>query len=328
MIEILSIPLMPEIKKNYLIAASFRGKIDAYMEILSDYNERIFSIGLTEKDRIEMINLLKRIYNSKKKKYSGEFEKTKSGMETWKPEVVNGYKIYKEGDFGLHCYTAAKYENRWLTEYFNEIDLIEKELYKMVRLLYDNVHTINIREFMKNNSILMHLFYTNNKYCNIKMSSVDSYLFVCPCQPLESQIRHSTMHINNSRNFAHCFKCGNEFDPIEYFMEIEELTEEEAISQLASIYNINYSGKGEPIPEIQAKYKNTLTSDEFKKLLEYGYNRLKRNRNKIPNIDKLPLVEYALEKFEKYFKTIERVKNNEYEQFVFEEKPKTFVLKY
>lgn len=293
----------------------YRDKINLYQNKLTEYEGKLVTVGLSEKDRIDIITILKRILADKThiKQLKERCLLLKRKMEEVNAKISNGIQPFST-EFQCWCYHEDKEEYEDLRQYIEQIDSIETSLYNIAVLLYNKVHVITPREFILRNSMLTHLVYTNNEWPIIKPTSADSYMFLCQfhCEKTPSMI------VNNSRNFLQCFGCGEILDSIEYLMRQEDLTEEDAISVLANIYYLNYPDKKEAIPELQKKYIRTLLSADFKALLEKGYNRTKLK-------DRSIFVTNGIVKFEQDFETIKRVESGQVKDYVFEDKPKKFV---
>lgn len=293
---------------------SYRDKINFYKKRMLEYEGKLITVGLSEKDRKDIISILKMIYKDKtrlspKKRYLS----LKNKIDTVELEISKGIRTFNT-EFEYWSYNESKKILDDLKPYAEQIDNIEKKLHDMVVLLNEKVHVITPREFILRNSMLTHLVYTNNKHTKIKPRSADSFMFLCQIHSEKSP----SMLVNNSRNFLMCFGCGCSLDSIEYLMRYEGLTEEDAISVLANIYYLNYPDKKKPIDELQDKYIKTLLSDDFRLLLERGYSRTKTKEKTI-------FVTEGIAKFEQDFETINRVSKGEYKDYVLEHKPKVYV---
>lgn len=290
------------------MADIYRKKIEFYNERLSEYENKFITVGLSDVDKNDIINVLKKIYNDKSfKVFSDEYFELEKRINELKDEHFSSY-------FDYWCYLENKKKYDDINFYIERIDSIEKRLYDMVLLLNEKVHIITPKEFILRNSILSHLVYTNNKYSVIKPVSADSFMFLCQFHVEKTP----SMIVNNSRNFLQCFGCGEILNSIEYLKEYEEITEEESLSLLADIYFLNFPDKKDSIVELQEKYVKSLLSDEFKSLLERGYERTKLK-------DETFFVKYGISKFEQDFETIRRVRNKKMKDYVFEDKPKVYI---
>lgn len=294
----------------------YRKRINFYKEKVTEYEGKLVTVGLSDKDRLEIISILKMIYEEKNYRMPKEkYLALKNEMDEVETKFSNEIIPFKNS-FDHWCYIEHKKSFDDLKLYVEQIDFVENKLYDMVILLYNKVHFITPREFILKNSILTHLVYTNNEHSVVKPRSADSYLFLCQFH----REKTPSMLVNNSRNFLQCFGCGSLLDSVEYLMQYEDLTEEDAISVLANIYFINYPDKKDPIPELQDKYVNVLLSDDFRSLLERGYNRTKLK-------DKTFFVTKGISKFEQDFETIKRVSEGKYKDYISENKPKVYIKK-
>lgn len=283
---------------------------------MAEYEGILITSGLSEKNRKDIIKILKmiygdRIYSCPKEKYL----RLKNEMDEVESSISKGAYPFKTS-FDCWCYDRHKEDFDDLKLYVEQIDSIERKLYEMVVLLDNKVHVITPREFILKNSMLTHLVYSNNRHSVIKPTSADSYMFLCQFH----REKTPSMLVNNSRNFLQCFGCGNIFDSIEYMMEYEDLSEDDAMSVLANVYCLNYPDKKEPIMDLQDKYTKTLLSDEFRSLLEIGYNRTKLKKRTY-------FVKNGIAKFEQDFETIKRVSEGRDKDYILEDKPKVYVKK-
>lgn len=194
----------------------------------------------------------------------------------------------------------------------SELEDIEKRLNIIYNELYNTFEYSysNLREMIYEESSLLHLVFSNNKFNQINLYSRDSFSFLCQFH----REKTPSMGVTNGRNLFYCFGCGKHGDAVEYIMKYEKLSYKEAIGLLARIYliDIDYNVVSED-DEIVHKYREILLSKQFKKLLVRGYKRaIKRNT--------------SVNGYERVFNIIDRVKNNEHIEYVREEdRPKKLV---
>ncbi len=121
--------------------------------------------------------------------------------------------------------------------------------------------------------------------------------------------RTPSMGVVNSRNYGMCYGCGHSFRCVDYIEEIEGLSHKEAVSLLARVYMIDIKDSiiGEDSELVQS-YRSSLLFEEFRELLERGYERTSRRKDSITK-------SLALTKFERDFATIDRVRIGEYVEF-------------
>lgn len=170
-------------------------------------------------------------------------------------------------------------------------------------------------DYIISNSYLLPLVMANSNGENPKLCFDNSYLFVCQFH----DDKNPSFSVTDYKNLGHCFGCGKSVNVISYLRQTEHLTFTEAIELLANIYMFDLKRASSRFYEMSQKYKNVILSDEYKKLLEVGHDRLIKK-------DLLSMEEIA-NMYKERFEMINRVKNNIYDSdFIYKENPKTVKL--
>lgn len=161
-----------------------------------------------------------------------------------------------------------------------------------------------IVSYIINNTSVTHLVYTNNINEIEQKCSIKPY-FVCQFHFEKTP----SMRTSINKNFFNCFGCGTHGNQIDYLMEYENITYEQAVYLLAEIYLIelpNNPYKNET--ELVNKYRNVLISNEYLEFLMNSYNK-KGNKN-LEN----------KKVYENMFFQIERIKKGEYDYNINQDK--------
>jgi len=178
-----------------------------------------------------------------------------------------------------------------------------QELEDRLTNILDNLKSINVglslTQFIQMESSLVHLFFTNNECEQIFMHGHDNFKFLCPFH----DEKKPSLTVSNKRGLYYCYGCGARAHAVDYIMEYENFTYEEAIGLLARIYliDIDFNVIAEDDERIK-KYRDCLFSENFMKLLVRGHNR-SRNQN---------ISDVFIDKYYETIKLIERVKNNKH----------------
>lgn len=238
---------------------------------------------------------------------------------------INDYRLYLY-DFLIYCYDEIdKYYQKLFScglddNDYEDIFILYYKLKKLVLTKYNEKdyykddfeeitrHIINLKEiasysslknYLKENCSLTHLYFTNNKYSKIKIQGLSDFFFKCQ-HHIELKPSLSIFDIDN---YSYCYGCGNSYDPISYLREKENISEEQAISLLKNIYLIDNENFDEQ--KIVEKYHNSLVSEEFKELL------MKAKKRNIVRINKIEYFnKWAKNKIDKDLKTIKRIRDN------------------
>ena len=169
-------------------------------------------------------------------------------------------------------------------------------------------------KYIKDNSYLLPLVLTNNNQEKIKITSMDSYMLLCPFH-----VDHKpSFSVTNHLNYGHCFTCKTNVSNISYLKKQENINYIDATDLLAYIFLFDIKYQNDKVLPLTEKYQETIKSDRYAKLLEQGL---------IHEINKYGVSSLLLEKYNNMFKTIDRIKNNEYDSnFKLKEENKKLIL--
>lgn len=158
-------------------------------------------------------------------------------------------------------------------------------------------------EYLIENTYILPLVLANAEPRKIKMYSDAGYYFSCQFH------RENTpsMGVMDDRNFFHCWGCGASGSAINYLMEYESISFQEAIELLSMIYIIDPKMKNDAFKEQLKKYQSAIISQEYRELLEMGEKRLKRRNQTSINHESVE------DFYQKRYAMIDRIKNNKYD---------------
>lgn len=230
-------------------------------------------------------------------------------------------KGYQEG--------LTKEDFKELTRIQNSIDSILVgnndvwyEIYKKIEWLKSKIYESRvIHDFSKENcqeilrlSPLLPLVLANNKDSRIKLYKDNSYMFLCQFHTEKTP----SMGVTDRNSLLYCFGCGIGLNTISYIKEKEKLTFKEAIELLSQIYLYNIGYTNQKLVGLKEKYQKTILSEEYKKLLDMGYERLMLRRKE----------QEAKSLYEERYQMIERIKNiQNHPEFHYQQPPKMMYLK-
>lgn len=178
--------------------------------------------------------------------------------------------------------------------------------------------------FLYDKVSLTQLVSANNKDKKTRMYSDDGTMFSCQFHNENTP----SMGVSNGKKLFYCFGCGETGNAIDYIMNYENLTYQEAVCLLSKIYLIDLDFNViDENDERVLKYRNNLISDKNIKRINKGIERLDR-RTEGKNEEMLPM--YLVRSYKTYqdeLKTIKRIKNNEHLKYVAPPKNKVLVYK-
>lgn len=186
-------------------------------------------------------------------------------------------------------------------EFLNKLNEISQVAFNATVIDYIINHTSSIA-----------LVYANNNYPKIEGENSLKRLFLCQ---FHSE-RNPSMRVSIEKNYINCFGCGYCGNQIDYLMEKEKITYNQAIYLLAEIYlfdipNNPYKNQN---TDIVKKYRDVLISAEFEQFLLQSYKNVSAN-----------ITEDVSEVYIELLETIERIKKGESDpNFVFVEKTKKY----
>lgn len=218
-----------------------------------------------------------------------------------------GKKDYKEITIILkQLRKLKKYEPS-----FKELEALREEFYKIHKSIENEIMPITIKDELIRTGSLLHMVYTNNNYDNAKIYSDASVMFSCQFH----NERTPSFGVTDSIGKCFCYGCGINLNIIDYVMEYENLSYQEAVQLLSRIYMIDINNNiVDENNERVIKYRNALLSDEFYDLLTRLNNRTITREEKSGETLSSRI---AKEKISHNFETIQRIKNEEYKNFVY-----------
>ena len=177
-------------------------------------------------------------------------------------------------------------------------------------------YTKMLDNFLSDTASITHLVFTNNKHPMGDLNSIDRFKFLCPfhCEKTPS------LSICESQGVLYCFGCGTGYRTVTYLQNYENLTWLQTLALLSKIYYVKTTLKWTPPQELIEKYRQTLISEEFTKLLTKGIKRIEKINYKYgKNFE----TDIALLKYYKDLVLIERVKRKEEVSFYYTRTPST-----
>lgn len=277
-----------------VILAENKGEliIRDYDKLLTQYVMVLYDSGLSKLDCMDIGKIIIKLMKMKR-----NFE------ERLKKEKLD-FKWWENSKFFAQSAAAKRIELLEIEENIRDLGKLIWDYEKIYQFLRKEMNPRGMMEFVREESSLIHLIYTNNS-CSFKPSSVSS--FKCLCQFHVE--RTPSLSINETTGHAFCYGCGLDFDVIDYLKRYEHISATKAISLLAKVYLLDIGKhKKKASGDLVNKYRSTLLSDEYRTLIERGYERACGYENSVER-------ERAILKFEKDMATIDRVKRGEYVKF-------------
>lgn len=277
--------------EDYVILRDMRDKIGISMEdniFEHDYLNNEFFSSIEEMYAKGMRGLLS--YN--------DYLYFKQNMDKLDPKIVSYFSseenIQDEQDlFGDLDETIRKIYNRGLLHKFSSGDC----------------------RYIAYKSLLLPLVLANNTHDKIKLSGDNRYMFLC-------HLHHEntpSLGIYDLNNTMFCYGCGFVGGPVSYLEKCEGLSFPQALQVLSQIYLFDTGRVDSKFDKLVEKYQAALLSDEYKELLEMGINRLKERQIEKINGESVDSL------YEFRYKTIDRIKNGQYDSAFSYEGPKKLV---
>lgn len=170
-------------------------------------------------------------------------------------------------------------------------------------------------QYISHNSLLLPLVLANNTHPKIKITGDNRYMFLCQLH-MEST---PSLGVYDLTNTMFCYGCGVGGGPVSYLEKCEGLSFPQALQLLSQIYLFDVEKVDSKFNLLVEKYQAALLSDEYKELLEMGRDRIKQrdvvkiNGNSVDSL------------YEFRYKTIDRIKNGQYDSAFSYEGPKKLV---
>lgn len=267
-----------------------------YDALLTQYYSILYSIGLDRNDYKEISKIVRELDQIRSEAYHSYFE-----YERLNKQLLNGDHIV----FGRNL--KAEYINirDSRKEYLDEVENIRGHFEKILELIRNNIKPSTIEEYLQEEVSITHLVFTNNRHPKIMLSSSDSFMFLCQYHVEKTP----SLRVVNYRGYGKCFGCGSTFSVLSYLKHMEKLSSMEASSLLSKVYMIDIKDNIiSEDSELVQKYRSSLLSTEYRRLLERAYERTGEKEDSITN-------SLALAKFKKDFATIDRVSRGEHIEF-------------
>lgn len=197
------------------------------------------------------------------------------------------------------------------------IGSIGSRLYGIYISLKKELGLYSLKDYVKDNSSLLHLISTNNhSNQGIRKVSDDSFMYVCQFH----NERRPSMRVNNHKNRLCCYGCGANLDIFHYLSELEGTSLDDSFFLLSEINKINVPNNPfKASDEIVKKYTCASALRRYEKRLDSLKNRVVYKNKTFNNY-------LALEKIGQERETIKRIRNNEYLELP--EQKNNKVLKY
>lgn len=166
----------------------------------------------------------------------------------------------------------------------------------------------NTIEYIINATSLIPLVFANNRESIKRPNNLNRYF---RCQFHNSS--DSPLIVSINKGYFHCYGCGKNGDQIDYLMEYENLSFDQAVYLLAEIFLIDIPDNPFKDSELANKYRSTITSEEYKHFIRDSYANVRKKHDDVDEI------------YVKLFGQIERIEKGEYDpDFVYEKKSKKY----
>lgn len=173
-------------------------------------------------------------------------------------------------------------------------------------------------EYILENCYLLPLVLANKKEKYVKPYQEGSYLFMCQFHDDE----YPALEVTDYNNQYKCFVCGEQGDILSYIKKMEKIRKEKVVVDLIRrIYNLDELYLSSNMNEIALKYRKTILSDQYKRLLEKGYTLFKSNN--LVSIDG----HFIDKMYEDRFFAIHRIENGEKDKWFEYKRNDTYRLK-
>lgn len=272
-------------------------ELEYYDRLLTQYLNALYSVGLDRKDYKYISKIVRELDKMRSSAYWSLFDYVRLNKHLLNKEdyVVFGKDLKEE-------YIKISDSRK---EYLDEVESIRGHFEKILELIRKSIKPDTIEEYLQEECSITHLVFTNNRYPKIKLYSNDSFMFLCQFHKEKTP----SMGVVNSKNYGMCYGCGHGFRCVDYIEEVEGLSHREAVSLLARVYMIDIKDSviGEDSELVQS-YRSSLLSDEYRELMERGYEKTRKREDSLTK-------SLALAKFERDFATIDRVRRGEHVEF-------------
>jgi len=270
--------------------------LDYYDRLLTQYFSALYSVGLDREDYKEIDKIVR------------ELDKIRSQAHFNYSDYVRLNKhLLSEGDTAFYKNLKTEYINirDSRKKYLEEVENIRGYFEKILELIRANIKPSTIEDYLQEEVSITHLVFTNNIHPKIRLYSNDSFMFLC-----QNHIeKNPSLGVSNYRGYGMCFGCGWTFRVLDYLKYIEKLSDWEATSLLSRVYMIDIKDNMiDENHELVQKYRSSLLSVEYRRLLERAYERTSKKEDNITN-------SLAVAKFDKDLDTIDRIRKGEHIEF-------------
>ncbi len=270
--------------------------LDYYDRLLTQYFIILYSVGLDREDYKEISKIVRELDKIRSSIHYNYFEYVRR-----KKHLLNGEYFV----FGKDL--SAEYINirDSRKEYLDEVENIRGYFEKLLELIRTNIKPSTIENYLQEEVSITHLVFTNNIHPKINLCSSDSFMFLCQYHAEKTP----SLRVANYRGYGMCLGCGWTFRVLDYLKYVERLSNWEAVSLLAKVYMIDIKDNiiNEDSKLVQ-KYRNSLLSHEYRRLLDRAYERTCAKENNITN-------SLAVARFKRDFATIDRIRRGEHIEF-------------
>lgn len=271
---------------------------------LNEYYIKLFSTGITINDFNSLTELEGKI-RWQIDNLNTKIEEARRRMKNF-VTFLSCYNDDRAFEYEAMRYDEAQVKESNLSSIVKEFNDIDEKIlgiiYETQSILDKKTFSDEIIDYIINNTSLAHLVYANNTHPVIKHRSVASHMFLCQFH------NEKTPSFLVHRKRCNCFGCGYNENQIEYLIDFENITEEQAIYLLAEIYMIEMPNNPYKNSELVEKYRKVLTSGEYMNFISTSIERVKtRSGDTQKGIDELKW-------YEEHLNSIKRIKSEELDE--------------
>lgn len=268
-----------------------------------EVNQEIMTVQESVKEKVYYYNQIYELYLSKGFTDGLDWDDYQSLLKNYNALCTIQIDVY-------NLTIRKKIKNKDDINFLNEIEDIIRHYQRLLNELENTFNEESLSNFLQKECSITHLVLTNNVYPKIKPYAEAGYMFSCQFHMEKTP----SLGVRNDKGNAYCFACGVHLKIVNYIMQYEDLTYQEAVCLLACIYNIDigYNNLYNEKSPLVIKYRKTLLSDEYKKLLLIGKERTQHRLLLDDTMKFARSQSNEIQKFEHDIATIERVKNGDY----------------
>lgn len=195
--------------------------------------------------------------------------------------------------------SLCAHQEKW-NIFFMEIQNLLNELCQ--RGLFHTFSDNNIA-YIKSQAHLLPLVLANDTKRKRKVE-INSIYFLCQFHTENTP----SLRIKLLQNTGHCFGCGMGFDSISYLKEYEKLKMSSVLQLLSQIYLFDVKKEKTSLHFLVNHYQKSILSEEYISILRES---LKMCKSKLQGEEDRRKIEND---YQSFFDTIERIRNNEYDE--------------